>query len=64
MGVPSYSDLNQLEICADGITVTDATATVIVNPDDGYYVDSTPLMDGSGTCDKDADYSRTQPVLA
>ena len=64
MGVPSYGDKSQLSTCADGITVSDATAAVIVNPNDGYYVDSTPLMSGTGTCDTNADYSRTQPVLA
>ena len=64
MGVPSYSDKTQLGICAGGITVQDATASVIVNPKDGYYVDSTPLMSSTGVCDTNADYSRTQPVLA
>ena len=64
MGVPSYSDGTQLGICAGDITVSDATAAVIVNPNDGYYVDPTHLMSGTGTCDTNADYSRTQPVLA
>ena len=64
MGVPSYSDKTQLGICAGGITVSDATATVIVDPKDGYYVDATPLMSSTGVCDTNADYSRTQPVLA
>ena len=64
MGVPSYSNGAQLSTCADGITVSDPTAAVIINPNDGYYVDSTPLMSSSGTCDTNADYSRTQPVLA
>ena len=64
MGAPSYSDKTQLGICAGGITVSDATATVIVDPKDGYYVDATPLMSSTGVCDTNADYSRTQPVLA
>lgn len=64
MGVPSYSNKTQLNICADGITVSDPTATVIINPNNGYYVDTTALMTGTGVCDTDADYSRTQPVLA
>ncbi|CAF9938152.1 hypothetical protein IMSHALPRED_000685 [Imshaugia aleurites] len=64
MGVPSYSNSAQLTQCADGITVVDPTATVIIDPDDGYFVDTTPLMSGTGVCDTDADYSRTQPVLA
>ncbi|KAF6225997.1 hypothetical protein HO173_012627 [Letharia columbiana] len=64
MGAPSYSDLKQLQKCAGGITVTDPTAAVIINPNNGYVVDTTPLMSSTGTCDNDADYSRTQPVLA
>ena len=62
--MPSYDDKTQLGICAGDITVSDATAAVIVNPDDGYVVDSTPLMSGTGTCDSNVDYGRTQPVLA
>lgn len=64
MGVPSYSNEAQLSTCADGITVSDPTAAVIINPNDGYYVDPTPLMSSTGTCDTNADYSRTQPVPA
>lgn len=64
MGVPSYSNKAQLKTCADGITVTDLTAAVIINPNNGYVVDATPLMSGTGTCDTNADYSRTQPVLS
>ena len=64
MGVPSYDDKTQLGICAGDITVSDATAAVIVNPNDGYYVDSTPLMSGTGACDSNVEYSRTEPVLA
>lgn len=63
MGVPSYSNQAQLSTCADGITVSDPTAAVIINPNNGYYVDSTPLMSSTGTCDTNADYSRAQPVL-
>ena len=63
MGVPSYSNKTQLGICAGGITVSDAAAAVIINPKEGYYVDATPLMSSTGTCDTNADYSRTQPVL-
>ena len=63
MGAPSYSNQAELETCADGITVTNPTATVIINPNNGYYIDTTPLMSSTGTCDTDADYSRTQPVL-
>lgn len=62
MGVPSYANKTQLNICADAITVSTATATVIVHPNDGYDVDSTPLMTATGTCDTDADYDRTQPT--
>ena len=61
MGVPSYGDKTQLGVCAGAITVSDATAAVIIHPNDGYDVDSTPLMSGTGTCDPNADYSRTQP---
>ena len=64
MGVPSYSNKAQLTTCADGITVSDPTAAVIIDPDDGYYVDPTALMSSTGVCDTNADYSRTQPVLA
>lgn len=64
MGVPSYSDKAELTICADNITVLNPTATVIINPDNGYYIDTTALMSGTGVCDTNADYSRTQPVLA
>lgn len=64
MGVPSYSNDAQLTTCADGITVLDPTAAVIIHPNNGYVVDATPLMSSTGTCDTDADYSRTQPVLA
>lgn len=62
--MPSYSDAKQLTICADNITVQDVTATVLINPNDGYVVDETPLMSGTGACDTHADYGRTQPVLA
>ena len=62
--MPSYSNAAQLTTCADGITVSDPTAAVIIDPDDGYVVDSTPLMSSTGVCDTNADYSRTQPVLA
>lgn len=64
MGAPSYNNLAQLTTCADGITVQNPTATVIINPNSGYFVDTTALMSSTGTCDTDADYSRTQPVLA
>ena len=64
MGAPSYSNVVQLTTCADGITVSDPTAAVIIDPEDGYVVDPTPLMSSTGVCDKNADYSRTQPVLA
>ncbi len=64
MGVPSYGNKTQLSICADGITVPDATAAVIVGPDEGYVVDKTPLMSGAGVCDTDADYSRLLPGRA
>ena len=64
MGAPSYDNKAQLTICADGITVQDPTATVIISPNEGYVVDTTPLMSNIGACDTDADYSRTQPVLA
>ena len=63
MGTPGYTNANELTKCADNITITSG-ATVIVNPNDGYVVDSTPLMSASGVCDTDFDYSRTQPVLA
>ena len=63
--MPSYANKAQLGTCADGITVSpDPTAAVIIDPDDGYYVDPTPLMSSTGVCDTNADYSRTQPVLA
>ena len=64
MGVPSYSNKAQLDTCADNITVPNPTATVIINPNNGYYIDTTALMSSTGVCDTDADYSRTQPVLA
>ena len=64
MGVPSYSNKAQLDTCADNITVSNPTATVIISPNNGYYIDTTPLMSSTGVCDTDADYSRTQPVLA
>ena len=63
MGLPSYSNATQLVICADLITVSTPTAAVIVNPNNDYSVDSTPLMSVTGTCDTDAEYSRTEPVL-
>ena len=64
MGAPSYNNLTQLTTCADGITVLKPTATVIINPKNGYDVDATALMSSTGRCDTDADYSRTKPVLA
>ena len=64
MGAPSYDDKSQLGICAGDITVEDATAAVIVDPNEGYVVDGTPLMSATGTCDMNIEYSRSQPVLA
>ena len=64
MGVPSYSNKTQLSTCADGITVSDPTAAVIINPNSDYFVDPTPLMSSTGVCDTNADYSRSLPVLA
>lgn len=59
MGPDSYTNYNNLLKCAE--SGGSSSGTVILNPAPGYTVDSTPLMDSSGKCDSNVDYSRTNP---
>ena len=46
------------------MTIANGTAAVVINPKDGYYVESSRLMFDTGVCNTKFDYTRTQPVLA
>ena len=59
MGPDSYTNYDNLLTCAESGGSSDGT--IILDPGPGYAVDSTPLMDSSGKCDPNVDYSRTSP---
>ncbi len=56
MGPNSYTNNNNLLSCAESGGTSGGT--IILDPGPGYTVDSTPLLDSSGKCDPNVDYSK------